>query len=128
MTMSMACEWAKNGIRVNAIAPTWCWTDLTSPKLRIDSFYNKLKQRIPIGRARNRDDIFGIVVFLASEASDFVNGAVIPLDGGAMLQTGFRLSHESASYFISRQSFFDSQNYPSRLKGFYRKIFDAQFR
>ncbi len=89
MTMSMACEWAKNGIRVNAIAPTWCWTDLTSPKLRIDSFYNKLKERIPIGRAGNRNDIFGIVVFLASEASDFVNGAVIPLDGGATASDGF---------------------------------------
>jgi len=89
MTMSMACEWAKEGICVNAIAPTWCWTDLTTPHLSKRNFYQKLQERIPIGRAGNREDLFGIVVFLASEASDFINGAVIPVDGGAMACDGF---------------------------------------
>jgi 2-deoxy-D-gluconate 3-dehydrogenase len=89
MTMSMACEWASRGICVNAIAPTWCWTDLTSPLLSIEPFYEKLKRRIPIGRAGNREDMFGIAVFLASDASDFVNGAIIPVDGGAVASDGF---------------------------------------
>jgi NAD(P)-dependent dehydrogenase (short-subunit alcohol dehydrogenase family) len=89
MTMSMACEWAKSGICVNAIAPTWCWTDLTSPFLRQESFYAQLEQRIPIGRAGNREDLFGIVVFLSSKASNFINGAVIPVDGGAIASDGF---------------------------------------
>jgi NAD(P)-dependent dehydrogenase (short-subunit alcohol dehydrogenase family) len=89
MTMSMACEWAKNGICVNAIAPTWCWTDLTSPYLSQERFYGQLQQRIPIGRAGNREDLFGIVVFLASGASSFVNGAIIPVDGGAVASDGF---------------------------------------
>ncbi|MGQ9617117.1 MAG: SDR family NAD(P)-dependent oxidoreductase [Spirochaetota bacterium] len=89
MTMSMACEWAKRGICVNAIAPTWCWTDLTSPFLSNTAFYKRLQERIPIGRAGNREDLFGITVFLASDASDFINGAIIPVDGGAMASDGF---------------------------------------
>lgn len=89
MTMSMACEWGKEGICVNAIAPTWCWTDLTAPHLRRDTFYRALQKRIPLGRAGNREDLFGIVVFLASDASDFINGAIIPVDGGAMACDGF---------------------------------------
>jgi NAD(P)-dependent dehydrogenase (short-subunit alcohol dehydrogenase family) len=89
MTKSMACEWAKNGICVNAVAPTWCWTDLTSPSLSQKDFYGKLQQRIPLGRAGNREDLFGIAVFLASDASDFVNGAIIPVDGGAIASDGF---------------------------------------
>jgi len=91
MTKSMACEWARKGIGVNAIAPTWCWTDLTAPILRNSTFYKQLQQRIPLGRAGNREDLFGIVVFLASEASNFINGAIIPVDGGAMASDGFPL-------------------------------------
>lgn len=89
MTKSMACEWAKNGICVNAIAPTWCWTDMTAPHLNKKEFYDKLKDRIPLGRAGNKEDLFGITVFLASGASDFVNGAIIPVDGGAIASDGF---------------------------------------
>lgn len=89
MTMSMACEWARYGICVNAIAPTWCWTDLTRPALSQPNFYRELEKRIPAGRAGNPEDLFGIVVFLASDASDFVNGAIIPVDGGAIACDGF---------------------------------------
>ncbi|MCK4961644.1 MAG: glucose 1-dehydrogenase [Anaerolineales bacterium] len=89
MTKSMACEWAKKGICVNAIAPTWCWTDMTEPILSIKAFYKQLQQRVPIGRAGNREDLFGIVIFLASDASNFINGTVIPVDGGAMASDGF---------------------------------------
>jgi len=89
MTKSMACEWAKNGICVNAIAPTWCWTDLTAPSLSHADFYEKIKERIPAGRAGNKEDLFGIAIFLASDASDFINGAIIPLDGGAIASDGF---------------------------------------
>jgi NAD(P)-dependent dehydrogenase (short-subunit alcohol dehydrogenase family) len=96
MTMSMACEWAKKGICVNAIAPTWCWTDLTAPSLSNSVFYEELQQRIPLGRAGNKEDLFGIVVFLASDASDFINGAIIPVDGGAMASDGFPLVPSTA--------------------------------
>jgi NAD(P)-dependent dehydrogenase (short-subunit alcohol dehydrogenase family) len=89
LTKSMAAEWAKKGICVNAIAPTWCWTDLTAPNLENKKFYTELQQRIPAGRAGNREDLFGIVIFLASNASDFINGAVIPVDGGSIGSDGF---------------------------------------
>jgi len=53
------------------------------------AFYEKLQQRIPIGRAGNREDLFGIAVFLASNASDFINGAIILVGGGAIASDGF---------------------------------------
>jgi 2-deoxy-D-gluconate 3-dehydrogenase len=74
---------------VNAIAPTWCWTDLTAPALRHKDFYAKIQERIPAGRAGNKEDLFGIAVFLSSAASDFINGAIIPVDGGAIASDGF---------------------------------------
>jgi 2-dehydro-3-deoxy-D-gluconate 5-dehydrogenase len=89
MTKSMACEWAPRGICVNAIAPTWCWTDLTSPALSHKDFYERIRARVPAGRAGDREDLFGIAVFLSSDASDFVNGTIIPVDGGAIASDGF---------------------------------------
>ena len=89
MTKSMACEWAQDGICVNAIAPTWCWTEMTEAILAKPEFYKQLQQRIPQGRAGNLDDMFGITVFLASDTSSFVNGAIIPLDGGGIACDGF---------------------------------------
>ena len=96
MTMSMAIEWANQGISVNAIAPTWCWTDLTAPHLGKKAFYKQLQQRIPMGRAGNREDLFGIAVFLASDASNFINGAIIPVDGGAIAADGFPVVPQAA--------------------------------
>lgn len=58
-------------------------------QLSIEPFYEKVKERIPIGRADNREAIFGIAAFLASDASDFVNGAVILVDSGAIASDGF---------------------------------------
>jgi NAD(P)-dependent dehydrogenase (short-subunit alcohol dehydrogenase family) len=52
-------------------------------------YYEKLQQRIPIGRAGNREDLFEIAVFLASNASVFINGAIILVDGGAIASDGF---------------------------------------
>lgn len=89
MTKSMACEWAMAGICVNAIAPTWCWTDMTSPTLSKEEFYEQLKKRIPAGRAGDLSDLFGLTVYLASDLSSFMNGAIIPLDGGAIACDGF---------------------------------------
>jgi len=89
ITKSMACEWASKGICVNAIAPTWCWTDLTAPALSHKDFYERIKARVPAGRAGDREDLFGIAIFLSSDASDFVNGTIIPVDGGAIASDGF---------------------------------------
>lgn len=82
LTKVMANELAKYGINVNAIAPGYMATDNTKP-LREDPKRNsEILSRIPIGRWGEPSDLKGAVVFLASEASDYVTGIVLPVDGG----------------------------------------------
>lgn len=82
LTHALANEWARHGINVNAIAPGYMATDNTAP-LRADPDRSKaILERIPAGRWGTPDDIKGAVVFLASAASDYMNGAVVPVDGG----------------------------------------------
>jgi 2-deoxy-D-gluconate 3-dehydrogenase len=82
VTRLMANEWAKQNINVNAIAPGYMATDNTAP-LRADPLRSKdILERIPAGRWGTPDDLKGVVVFLASEASNYVNGYTIAVDGG----------------------------------------------
>jgi 2-deoxy-D-gluconate 3-dehydrogenase len=82
VTRLMANEWAKHNINVNAIAPGYMATDNTAP-LRADPVRSKdILERIPAGRWGTPDDLKGVVVFLASEASNYVNGYTIAVDGG----------------------------------------------
>ena len=82
MTKAMANEWACQGINVNAIAPGYIATDNTKP-LREDPVRSKsIVERIPAGRWGKPEDLEGSVVFLASPASDYVNGHVLVVDGG----------------------------------------------
>ena len=82
ITRLLANEWAGKGINVNAIAPGYMDTDNTT-LLRADAARNQaILERIPAGRWGNPDDLGGAAVFLASSASDYVNGAILPVDGG----------------------------------------------
>lgn len=82
LTKALANEWAASGVNVNAIAPGYMATDNTAA-LQADEARNKaILERIPAGRWGRPQDLDGIVTFLASPASDYVNGAVIPVDGG----------------------------------------------
>jgi len=82
LTRSLANEWAKHGINVNAIAPGYMATENTAP-LRADPIRSKaILERIPAGRWGSPEDLKGVTVFLASAASDYLNGAIIPVDGG----------------------------------------------
>jgi 2-dehydro-3-deoxy-D-gluconate 5-dehydrogenase len=82
ITRLMANEWAKYNINCNAIAPGYMATDNTAP-LRADPVRSKdILERIPAGRWGVPEDLKGIVVFLASEASNYVNGYTIAVDGG----------------------------------------------
>jgi NAD(P)-dependent dehydrogenase (short-subunit alcohol dehydrogenase family) len=78
----LATEWAKYGIRVNGIAPTFTRTPLVEPYLSDPDFYQALVQRIPLGRVCETQDLAGIAVFLASDASAFITGQNIYVDGG----------------------------------------------
>ncbi|MFK7956902.1 MAG: 2-dehydro-3-deoxy-D-gluconate 5-dehydrogenase KduD [Lysobacterales bacterium] len=84
LTRLLANEWAAKGINVNAIVPGYFATNNTTA-LRADEERNRqILERIPAGRWGNPDDLGGAAVFLASSASDYVHGTLLPVDGGWM--------------------------------------------
>lgn len=83
LTKSLATAWAADNIQVNCILPGWIDTPLTlGARQQVEGLNEKVLARTPAGRWGQPDDFQGIAVFLASAASDFVTGAVIPVDGG----------------------------------------------
>jgi 2-deoxy-D-gluconate 3-dehydrogenase len=82
ITRLLANEWAKYDINVNAIAPGYMATDNTAPLRQDQKRSEEILQRIPAGRWGVPEDLQGVVVFLASEASRYVNGYTIAIDGG----------------------------------------------
>jgi 2-deoxy-D-gluconate 3-dehydrogenase len=82
ITRALANEWAKHHINVNAIAPGYMATANTAP-IRADAQRSEsILARIPAGRWGEPRDLQGVVVFLASSASDYMHGAIVPVDGG----------------------------------------------
>lgn len=82
ITRALANEWAKHNINVNAIAPGYMATDNTAALRADPNRSTSILDRIPAARWGTPDDLKGAVVFLASSASDYLNGAIIPVDGG----------------------------------------------
>lgn len=89
LTRSMATEWARHNIQVNGIGPGYFATEQTAP-IRVDGhpFNDFIIGRTPAGRWGDPDDLQGAAVFLASAASDFVNGQIIYVDGGILATIG----------------------------------------
>lgn len=86
ITRLLANEWGGKGVNINAIAPGYMATDNTAP-IRADAAREKaILERIPAGRWGTPADLQGAFVFLASAASDYVNGAIIPVDGGWLVR------------------------------------------
>ena len=82
LTRLLACEWAPHNINVNAIAPGYMATRNTQA-LQDDPVRNKqILERIPAGRWGNPDDLQGTVVFLSSDASRYIHGFTLAVDGG----------------------------------------------
>jgi NAD(P)-dependent dehydrogenase (short-subunit alcohol dehydrogenase family) len=82
LTKSLACEWATAGVRVNAIAPGVFRTPLNTKALDIPERLAAILGRTPMGRLGKVDELVGAAIFLASDASSFVTGQTIPVDGG----------------------------------------------
>lgn len=80
VTRALANEWAKHNINVNAIAPGYFETDNTAAIRQDEARNHAILDRIPAGRWGKPDDLKRIVVFLASEASNYIHGAVVPVD------------------------------------------------
>ena len=82
LTRTLACEWAKSNVLVNAVAPTIVETALTKDALADPAYAKQMKDRIPMGKWALPEDIVGPVIFFASEASSFVTGQILYIDGG----------------------------------------------
>ena len=83
MTKALACAWAKDNIQVNAILPGWIDTEFTqTARKEVAGLNERVLARTPAGRWGRAEDFAGLAVLLAGAASDFMTGAVIPVDGG----------------------------------------------
>ena len=83
MTEAMACEWARDGIRVNAVAPGYVLTDLVKDlahKKALD--LDSINERTPMGRTAQPSEIAEAIAFLASDRASFITGVTLPVDGG----------------------------------------------
>jgi 2-dehydro-3-deoxy-D-gluconate 5-dehydrogenase len=82
LTKSLAIEWGLSGINVNGIAPVFTLTNISAPVLNDPDTLAWVLGRIPMKRLGQLHDLIGPVIFLASSASDFVNGHTLLVDGG----------------------------------------------
>ena len=82
LTKALSNEWAATGVNVNAIAPGYIATDNTQALFDDPNRHRAILERIPAGRWGRPDDLAGATVFLASRASDYVTGVILPVDGG----------------------------------------------
>ena len=84
LTRSMCVEWARYNIQANGIGPGYFATEITKPLVSDPEFDAWIRQRTPAGRWGDVEELVGAAIFLASPASDFVNGQVIYVDGGVL--------------------------------------------
>ena len=82
LTMALSNEWSGRGVQVNAIAPGYIATDNTAALRADENRSDAILARIPSGRWGTPDDLKGATLFLASAASDYVTGIILPVDGG----------------------------------------------
>jgi NAD(P)-dependent dehydrogenase (short-subunit alcohol dehydrogenase family) len=82
LTRELAVRWALRGVRVNALAPGWFPSEMTAETLSTDAGRQFVNERTPLGRPGRSDELDGALLFLASEASSYVTGQTLVIDGG----------------------------------------------
>jgi len=80
----MCAEWAEHNLQINGIGPGYFETEMTAPLVQDEAFSGWVQARTPAGRWGQPAELAGAAVFLASRASDFVNGQIIYVDGGML--------------------------------------------
>ena len=88
LTRALALEFGGQGVRVNAVAPTLTETDATKALIGDPRKLQKFKERIPLGRPAKPEEVAAVIAFLASEDASFVNGVILPVDGGLGASNG----------------------------------------
>jgi len=88
LTRNLACSWADRGIRVNCIAPGWFPSEMTAPWFAVPQFLARFRDTAPMTRIGDPDELLGPLLFLASDASSFVTGQVLVVDGGLSAAAG----------------------------------------
>ena len=87
-TRALALEYGSRGVRVNAVAPSLTSTDATADLEKVEAIMIAFRDRLPIGRAATPDEVAGVIAFLASEDGIFINGVILPVDGGLHASNG----------------------------------------
>ena len=87
-TRALALEYGSRGVRVNAVAPSLTSTDATIDLEKNEAVLTAFRDRLPIGRAATPDEVASVIAFLASDDARFVNGVILPVDGGLGASNG----------------------------------------
>lgn len=88
LTRSLALEYAARGVRVNAVAPSLTTTDATADLEKSDAAMSTFRARLPMDRPATPDEVAAVIAFLASDDASFVNGVILPVDGGLAASNG----------------------------------------
>jgi meso-butanediol dehydrogenase/(S,S)-butanediol dehydrogenase/diacetyl reductase len=87
-TRALALEYGSRGVRINAVAPSFTSSEATEELEKSEAVMTAFRDRLPIGRAATPNDIAGVISFLASDDAVFVNGVILPVDGGLHVSNG----------------------------------------
>lgn len=87
-TRALALEYGSHGVRINAVAPSFTSTEATVEFEKSEALLAAFRERSPIGRAAKPEEIAGVIAFLASEDARFINGVILPVDGGLHASNG----------------------------------------
>ena len=103
LTRGLACSWADRGVRVNAIAPGWFLTEINEQVLAHPDFHKWAAAGAAVNRIGDTKELIGVLLFLASDASTYVTGQTISVDGGTSASIGVSRMPESFRAVIAEQ-------------------------